>query len=295
MACASTLLSSQPSMRPQLELPTPCTLGSTSVSREDGIDGSVEEGQLLFGAELIADSGLLLRLPQVAIVSAHILFHRFFLVVSLKAHSHVWVAASALLVASKAEEQPRKIRDIANVVYHCFCIQQGIGQRDVVTGELLPLDYYGRPGYEWKLAVTTTESHLLRELGFRVLVEHPHKFVLVFVNTLRDKAGCGDWNDKSAAFWCRIMQLSWNYANDAHRMQLAVLERPEVIACACINLAAADAMLNLPDGWLDVFGADASDCKRFSGAITRLYSLPQTAGRFEDLAMSNIVSILSLK
>jgi cyclin L len=293
MVCALTPLSSPPRLHPHAKMYTPSCLAPSSVSREDGIDPSVEETQLLYAAELILESGLLLRLPHIAIVSAQILFHRFYIAVSLKAHNHVWMAAGALLVASKAEEHQRKIRDIANVVYYCFCIRQGIGHRDKDSGELLPLDYYGPSGYEWKTSIVTAERYLLKELGFRVVIEHPHKFVLVFVNTLRDKAGCGDWTNESAACWRDIVQRSWNYANDAHRMQLVVLERPEVVACACIDLAANDCGLSLPEGWLYVFGADLSSCKRVAMSLVKTYQLPSTVGMFEDLAMSNIVSICS--
>jgi cyclin L len=281
-------------------------LASPSMSIRDGVSSDVERVQLAYGADLISDCGVLLRLPRVAIVSAQVLFHRFYAVASLKAHSHIWIAAASLLVASKAEEHPRRIRHIANVVFHCFCSREGLGAVEAGdAAKLLPLDYYGTSGYDWKCGIVIAERHLLKELGFRVLVEHAHKFVLVFVNTLRDKAGCVDWGDEgldygrgtcngdrsSPAMWRRVLQGSWDFANDAHRAQgPAALHRPEVVACACIGLAAREANLQLPDRWQEVFGG-VDIGSRLEDAIRAASAEPQTAGRFLDVARSEVAKL----
>jgi Cyclin, N-terminal domain len=287
-----------------------------SISVRDGVPQDVERVQLAYGADLIVECGVLLRLPRVAIVSAQVLFQRFYVVVSLKAHGHVWMAAAALLVASKAEEQPRRIRHIANVVYHSFCTREGLGAvrsgnasavSDAAdTVKLLPLDYYGPLGYDWKCGIVDAERHLLKELGFRVLVDHAHKFVLVFVNTLRDKSGCANWEnvnsfdvdadaaadaDGAANSWQEVLQRSWCYANDAQRMQgPAALEAPESVACACISLSARDIGLELPARWQEVFGGAAGGAA-LEATIKEASLVTMTAGRFVDVARSAIANL----
>jgi hypothetical protein len=49
-----------------------------------------------------------------------------------------------------------------------------------------------------------TELAMLRELGFSVYVEHPHKFLLNYLNVL------GLAEDEV------FTQMAWNYANDRY-------------------------------------------------------------------------------
>jgi cyclin L len=264
------------------------SVSSLLPSRQDGVAADVEELQLAYGADLITEAGRCLRLPQVVIVSAQVLFHRFYTVTSLKAHGHVWTAAAALLVACKSEEQQRRVRDVANVVHYCFCARERVGAAGA-DGRPRPLDYYGEPGYEWKRTVIAAERHLLKELGFQVRVDHPHKFVLVFMNTMRDAAGAaGGWADDAA--WRGVLQAAWNYASDALRARLPVVEAPEAVACACIALAADRCGRPLPAGWAGVFGADEPRCRRIAAAIRRVYGLGVTAGRFEDVALCGVAA-----
>lgn len=259
-------------------------------SRQDGVSPRTEGLQLAYGADLIAESGLCLRLSQVSIATAQILFHRFYVVASLHAHGHVWIAAAALLVACKTEEQQRRVRDIANSVHYCFSARESKGAKDS-DGRPVPLDYFGQAGFEWKRTIVAAERHLLKELGFQVFVEHPHKFVLVFANILREKAGCCDW-DANGGRWRVMVQGAWNLASDAHRSRLPILERPESVACACIALSADRAGINLPPDWTTVFGTDLSLCDRIRDVLRNLYALGSTAGLFQDLACCGMLEFL---
>jgi cyclin L len=267
-------------------------VSSLIASRQDGVSAIVEELQLAYGADLIAEAGICLRLSQVTIATAQVLFHRFYVVASLHAHGHIWTAAAALLVACKTEEQHRRIRDIANGVHYCFCAREGVG-RKCAKGRPVPLDYYGEAGFEWKRTIIASERHLLKELGFQVFVNHLHKFVLVFANILREKAGLSDW-DVDGGRWRRMLQGAWNYANDAHRSRLPIFESAEAVACACISLSADRAGVTLPPQWTDVFGTGRAQCDRIRGALERVYAVGSTAGSFEDLARCGIVAMVVL-
>ncbi|KAG0326020.1 hypothetical protein BGZ99_010241, partial [Dissophora globulifera] len=53
-------------------------------SREDGITEEQEDNMRQFGCHLIQTAGILLKLPQVAMATAQILFQRFFYQASLR-------------------------------------------------------------------------------------------------------------------------------------------------------------------------------------------------------------------
>lgn len=258
---------------------------------DDAIPHEIEELQLIYGCELIIACSRALRLPQPVAATGCVLFHRFFLDVSLRTHSHVWAASGALLLATKIEEQVRKIRDIANVLHAQLCVREGLGEL-AKDGQRVPLDFYGAFGYEWKRNIVQSELRILHELGFNVRVEHAHKFVLVFVNTLREKAHAGDWLNGGHT-WRDVLQSAWKYANGALRLRLCVLEKAEDIACACIALGAAEVKVDLPEGWNDVFGSSAQNMKRIEAEIRRLYTLSPAAGRFVDLADSGVLEMCS--
>lgn len=258
-----------------------------SASRRDGVSGDLERAQLRYGAELISECGILLRFPRVLIASAQVLFHKFYMVASLRTHCHIWMVAASLLVASKAEEVHRRIRDIATVVHHQFCSRENLGQRDDARN-LQPLEYYGQPGYEWKMAIVSAERHLLRELGFQVFVEHAHKYVLVFVNTLREKSGAGEWREASCTLWQTLLQRCWNYAGDIHCSQVVAVASPESLACACITIGAEDCGFSLPEGWDTLFGGEASVTDFVRKELWKICALPLGVTRFVDVALSNI-------
>lgn len=257
-------------------------------SQRDGVSKSDEECALYYGAELIQECGILLRLNQVVMASAQALFQRFYLACSLKIHSHIWAAGACLLLASKTEEDARKIRDIANVVYVRLCSREGWIDVRKEDGSIVPLDYYGAVGYDWKSNIVSAERHVLRQLGFHVHVEHPHKFILVFMNTIREQTGADDWLTASGQRWHKVLQRAWNYANDSSRGRVVVVEKPETVACACIGLSARDQKSVLPTNWFLAFGSDAVAYKRAWCDILHIYAIAESDIRFEDIAQSGI-------
>ena len=69
-------------------------------------------GQKVVGCEMIQQMGILLRLPQVVLASAQVMFHRFYARRSVKKFDVRHFAMGALFLAAKVEEQPRKTRDV---------------------------------------------------------------------------------------------------------------------------------------------------------------------------------------
>ncbi|PLW45540.1 hypothetical protein PCANC_10150 [Puccinia coronata f. sp. avenae] len=84
-------------------------------SAVDAIPAHLERELRLYGALLIQQAGVLLKLPQIVMATAATLFQRFFFVTSFLHFGIRDVSAGALFLASKLEEKPARIRDIINV------------------------------------------------------------------------------------------------------------------------------------------------------------------------------------
>jgi len=84
-------------------------------SKLDRVNAQLEAELRLYGALLIQQAGVLLKLPQIVMATAATLFQRFFFVTSFVHFGIRDVSAGALFLASKLEEKPARIRDIINV------------------------------------------------------------------------------------------------------------------------------------------------------------------------------------
>uniref|UniRef100_A0A3P9JR86 Uncharacterized protein n=1 Tax=Oryzias latipes TaxID=8090 RepID=A0A3P9JR86_ORYLA len=226
---------------------------ATTPSMLDGLDLSTETDLRILGCELIQSAGILLRLPQVAMATGQVLFHRFFYSKSFVKHSFEIVAMASIYLASKIEEAPRRIRDVINVFHH---LRQLRGKK---TPSPLILD---QNYINTKNQVIKAERRVLKELGFCVHVKHPHKIIVMYLQVLE----C----EKNQP----LVQTAWNYMNDSLRTNVFVRFQPETIACACIYLAARVLQIPLPSKpyWYLLFGASEDEIKEICVTTLRLYA-----------------------
>jgi hypothetical protein len=226
-------------------------------SRVDGVDAETEMKLRIFGCELIQEAGILLQLPQVAMATAQVLFHRFFFRRSFKSYDAKMLSMAALFCAAKAEEHPRRSRDIINVFNRIDEIRRGIKIHQ-------PIDFTRQKYVDMKNELIRQERHLLKELGFNVFVEHAHKFIVNYLGVLALS------NNKELA------QLAWNYLNDSLRTIVYVKFPSEVIATAAIYMAARMLQIPLPESpaWWELFDATKAQLDEIAWHITRLYDLP---------------------
>ncbi|XP_056303518.1 cyclin-L2-like isoform X2 [Danio aesculapii] len=221
-----------------------------SPSHAHGLSALTEEQLRNRMCEMIQNAGILLRLPQVAMATAQILFHRFFYCKSFVRHCAETVAMACLQLASKIEEAPRRVRDVLNVFQHL--------RHRSVGPMLLDGEYINR-----KTQVIKAERRVLKELGFCVHVKHPHKVIVMYLQVLECEKNT------------RLVQMAWNYMNDSLRTDVFLRFRAETVACACIFLSARVLQIPLPDRppWFLLFGATEQDLIEVSCCILRLYSL----------------------
>lgn len=184
-----------------------------------------------------------------------------------------------VLLASKVEECPRRLREIVTVFVHLYRrrrlevgwdrsgdkgdngknINDGKKKRRRLTDEeklnLLryqhPLMPNSRLYKDCSDALTKAEMEILRQLGFTLYWipdHHPHKFILYFVRVLGLDTRSGGADSEAAAAEnnangddISVAQRAWNYCNDASLLDLSVRYEPEIVACAAILLATTNA------------------------------------------------------
>ena len=98
---------------------------STTPSSLDGLDPETEMDLRILGCELIQTAGILLRLPQVAMATGQVLFHRFYFSESFVRQSMEITAMACVFLASKVEEAPRRIIDVISVFNHIKQVRGG--------------------------------------------------------------------------------------------------------------------------------------------------------------------------
>jgi len=217
----------------------------------------------LYGCELINQAGIMLQVTQVVIATAQVLYHRFY---RKKKRSHkdfppFHVGMACVYLATKVEEEKRRHRDILNVFDRL--------QKKRSGKTLNVLDPYGKRYTKWKNTMMKLELIILCDLGYMMKVDHPHKFILNYINVLE----AGE----------KVAQKAWSYLNDSLRIPKVIEIKPEVMACAAIFLAARQLQVKLPDHppWFSLFQATKEEIQNVSKMIMELYKIPKV--HFEKL------------
>ncbi|KAG2196764.1 hypothetical protein INT47_009655 [Mucor saturninus] len=167
----------------------------TTVSRKDGITEELEEDLRNLGSELIESAGILLKLPQVAMATAQVLFQRFFYMASLKEFGIVEIGMGALFLASKLEECFVRMTHLITV--YDILIRRLKGQ-----STKSPLDAFSQRAYNLKTMAIGAEMQILRKLGFIVHVQLPYNLMVNYLRIL-------DLEDHAS-----VPKRAWNYLND---------------------------------------------------------------------------------
>ncbi|QCE07383.1 cyclin T [Vigna unguiculata] len=228
---------------------------ANSPSRKDGIDEATETTLRIYGCDLVQESGILLRLPQSVMATGQVLFHRFYCKKSFARFNVKKVAASCVWLASKLEENPRKARQVIIVFHEMECRRENFPREH--------LDLYSKKYVDLRMELSRTERHILNEMGFICHAEHPHKFILNYLATLKTPP--------------ELRQEAWNMANDSLRTTLCVRFKSEVVACGVVYAAARRFQVPLPENppWWKAFDGEKSGIDEVCRVLAHLYSLPK--------------------
>eukprot|EP00730_Choanoeca_flexa_P003526 TRINITY_DN11434_c0_g1_i5.p1 TRINITY_DN11434_c0_g1~~TRINITY_DN11434_c0_g1_i5.p1 ORF type:complete len:423 (+),score=12.47 TRINITY_DN11434_c0_g1_i5:83-1270(+) len=231
-------------------------------SRAAGVSFELERDVRSIGCEMIQSCGILLGCSQVVMACAQILFQRFYCKMNLLKFDFETAGLACLFLAAKVEEDPRGLRSIINVggrVKHkmtkAFHQDSSKLERPVMPGS----DSY----FTIKNDIIKAERRVLKELGFCVHLNHPHKLIVSFLHLMK-LVGNKD-----------LLQAAWACMNDSLRTDVFLRFQSSIIACACLHLAAAKTGIGLPDKWYTAFGCSEEAVSTICTTIQALYERPK--------------------
>lgn len=158
-------------------------------SIQDGISYDRERRYRSEGARFILNVGSQMKLRYTTLATGVVYFHRFYMFHSFRVFPRYVTAACCLFLAGKAEETPKKCKDIIKI-----------------AKTLLTENQYATFGEDPKEEVLTMERIILQTIRFDLQVEHPYKFLINYAK--RFKGNKEKIN--------QILQMAWTFTNDRY-------------------------------------------------------------------------------
>lgn len=278
-------------------------------SRQDGLPAAFEEELRAWGCQLIQMAGVLLRLPQVTMATAQVLFQRFWFVSSFAQFDVLDVAMGALFLASKLEETPKRIRDVINVFDYLIQRARHQGRQCTQSEECVnvrrkqlhearqdqriekaisqkvfqyrAMSYLSDEYYDTKDALIVAEMQILKRLGFNVQVNLPYATMVNYLQLLGLAASRGDQDVNSGSI--TVAQHAWSILNDALQTPVYVLFPPHVLAAAAIyltslTLSTCPALPLKPRPWWELLDVSREELRTVSAHVLRLYGQDDQEG-----------------
>ncbi|KAJ4934344.1 hypothetical protein JOQ06_007142 [Pogonophryne albipinna] len=177
----------------------------------------------------IMETGVKLGMRSVPVATACALYHRFFQRARLQAYEPYLVAMSCVYLAGKVEEQHTRTRDIINVSHRYF-------NSGSVTLEC------DKEFWDLRDSVVQCELLILRQLNFHVSFEHPHKYLLHYLMSVKSLVNRHAWSRTPVA------ETSWALLRDCYHGAMCIRHTPQHIAIATLHLALDSYGVELPVG-----------------------------------------------
>ncbi|KAI0899473.1 cyclin-like protein [Annulohypoxylon nitens] len=187
----------------------------SSPSILDGLSPAEERLRRAKGVNFIYQAGILLELPQTTLYVAGVFFHRFFMRCSMVEEKHgihhYNIAATALFLANKTEENCRKTKDIIIAVAK-------VAQKNAK----LIVDEQSKEYWRWRDSILMFEEVMLENLTFDLIIDSPHFKLYDFLGQL------GVIHNKN------LRHAAWAFCNDSCLAILPLLMDARDIAIAAI-------------------------------------------------------------
>lgn len=194
-----------------------------SPSFKDGVSTEKELDHKQQAAYLINDLGKRLKLSEVCTHTATVYMHRFYTQHSLSKFHRYEMAMTAIFVAAKVQEEPQKLKDVINAFYRCLKKDMNY-QLDTTAAEY----------QDHVKTIILNERILLATLGFRMGVNHPHKYIMKFCQEIN---ACKEL--------CKIfLQVA---TNTLQMTSMCVKYKPAVVAAFCIYLTIRSSQWKIPE------------------------------------------------
>lgn len=196
----------------------------SSPSRKDGISLDRESGLRKLYCSFLRELGIKLKVPQVAIGSAMMLCHRFYMHQSHVKNSWQTAATACLFLASKIEETRCMLDDVALISYEIVykndpSTAQRIRQKREVFKKQRDL-------------IIAAEMHLLSTIAYDLDIQLPYKPLVAALKRLQ--------------VFPDLTKVAWNFVNDWLCTTLCLQYKPHYIAAGSLFLAAKFQKVKLP-------------------------------------------------
>ncbi|XP_005414183.1 PREDICTED: cyclin-related protein FAM58A isoform X1 [Chinchilla lanigera] len=166
----------------------------------------------------IMEAGVKLGMHSIPIATACTIYHKFFCEINLDAYDPYLVAMSSIYLAGKVEEQHLRTRDIINVSNRYF----NPGSE--------PLELDSR-FWELRDSIVQCELLVLRVLRFQVSFQHPHKYLLHYLVSLKN------WLNRYSWQRTPVSVTAWALLRDSYHGGLCLRFRAQHLAVAVLYLA----------------------------------------------------------
>ncbi|XP_024611602.1 cyclin-Q isoform X1 [Neophocaena asiaeorientalis asiaeorientalis] len=184
-----------------------------------------------------------LGMRSIPIATACAIYHKFFCEIDLDAYDPYLVAMSSLYLAGKVEEQRLRTRDIINVSNRYF------------HPDSEPLELDSR-FWELRDSIVQCELLVLRVLRFQVSFQHPHKYLLHYLLSVKNWLNRYSWQRSPVSI------TAWALLRDSYHGGLCLRFQAQHIAVAVLHLALQAYGVEVPaeaeaeKPWWQVFSED---------------------------------------
>lgn len=225
------------------------------------VDGMpVEEERMLRrkGVNFILQVGMMLKLPQTTLSTAAVFFNRYLMRNSLKPRQgykplhHYQIAATALFMATKVEENCRKMKELV-----VACVRVALKDPNKLVDEQT------KDFWKWRDTILYSEDVLLEAMCFDLNVESPYKTMYDMLKYY------GVEHNK------KLRNSAWAFLSDSVSTQMCLLFTSRTIAAASLYAGArmAEVALDDDDGkpWWEVQHVKLKDISRACNLMADLF------------------------
>lgn len=213
------------------------------------------------GVNFITQVGIMLKLPQLTLATASVYLHRFFMRHAMVQNNkpglhHYSVAATAIFLATKVEENYRKMREL--VVACCRVAQK---QPNLVVDE------QSKEYWKWRDTILHNEDLLLEALCFDLQLEQPYRILLDFLRHYAVQENK------------QLRNTSWAFLNDSLVTTMCLQLTPCAIAGSALYMGVKFAGITLPDDdrgrpWWEQLDLDIQEIQRGCTLMAEVYENP---------------------